>query len=198
MRAAGAVTAAVLAVALLGGCGSGGPSEASGPAGSSGAPATSPPAPTTPATTTPSASAPGSPSASAPGGSPGPTGSPAPTASPDPRAEHLVTVIRSGGFAGRSTGLLVRGDGSWSLVDDKAAVLRTGRLAPAALEELRRALGAADFARLPREAKADPPIHDGFRYAFTYGGHTVSGDEEALAPALGEVLEHLPSFSATP
>ncbi|UQX02963.1 hypothetical protein [Streptomyces sp. RerS4] len=191
-RAAGAVAATALAVALLGGCGRRRPEPAgssSRPSGSPGAPARA--TPTTPTTPTPTTPTP-------PAGSPGPTGSPAPSASPESRTEHLVTVIRTGGFAGRSRGLLVRADGSWTLVDGKAEVLKTGRLTGAALADLRRALGEADFARLPREAKADPPVYDGFAYAFTYGGHTVRGDQGALAPALEKVLDRLPAFDAAP
>ncbi|MCX5375902.1 hypothetical protein [Streptomyces sp. NBC_00091] len=178
IRTAWAV-AGVLLGAVLAGCGGDGPSG-------------------TPEATAATAAAPGTPPGASPVASLAP--SPAPTASAsaaDPSARGLVRVTRSGGFAGQTRTLLVNGDGSWTLVDGKARDLRSGRLDPAGLEALRTALRGADFKGLPRVAKADPPVYDGFTYAFVHGGFEVASDETVLAPGLRKVLEALPGFDAT-
>ncbi|GAA3238314.1 hypothetical protein Slala03_06190 [Streptomyces lavendulae subsp. lavendulae] len=161
---------ALLAVAVLVGCGAGGGSP--GPGGPSGGA-----------------------TAGATAGTPGASGLPAPSASPsrDPAAERLVTVTRTGGFAGRTVVLTVRGDGSWTRTSGTAQP-GAGQLPPAGLEALRSALRAADLPRLPADARADPPVYDGFAYEFAYDGSTVSSDEGSLTPGLRKVLEALPGF----
>ncbi|MDK9499517.1 hypothetical protein QEZ40_004941 [Streptomyces katrae] len=106
-------------------------------------------------------------------------------------------MTRSGGFAGQTRTVIVKGDGSWTLLDGRARDLRSGKLEPGRLEVLRTALREADFAHLPRVATADPPVYDGFTYAFVHGGFEVAADQTKLAPGLRKVLEALPGFDST-
>ncbi|MFF2191871.1 hypothetical protein [Streptomyces sp. NPDC058157] len=182
MRTAAAAAAVLLAAVSLAGCDHDGASAPQGPAG-----ATAPATPSVPATAPATASVP----ATAPAT---PRTTPPPTA--DPSTERLLRVTRSGGFAGRTRTLLVNGDGSWTLLGEQAQDLRKGRLSATGLEDLRTALRAADFARLPRTATADPPVYDGFTYSFVHGGFEVAADQTALSAALSRVLEALPGFDA--
>ncbi|MBT2544053.1 hypothetical protein J7E99_25955 [Streptomyces sp. ISL-44] len=168
-----AVTSAVLCAVLVG-CGPSGADDVDGRPAPTG---TASPAATPAPTTT------------------GPT--PATTAATPPAAtETLVRVSRSGGFAGQTHTLIVKGDGSWTRLDTQAGPEGTGKLSEAELATLRTALREADFAHLPRFATGDPKVYDGFVYAFVHGGFEVAADEEALAPALKKVLDALPGFTA--
>lgn len=180
MRAAAAAATVLLAAVSLAGCDHEDSPAAGQPAGAT---APAPTATTAPATPSVPASAPATPR---------PT--PPPTA--DPSTERLLRVTRSGGFAGRTRTLVVNGDGSWTLLGEQDKDLRKGRLTPAGLEDLRTALREADFARLPRTTKADPPVYDGFTYTFVQGGFEVTADQTALPAALSRVLEALPGFDA--
>ncbi|WP_327264412.1 hypothetical protein OG444_25855 [Streptomyces sp. NBC_01232] len=189
MRALRAVAAAVLGAVVLAGCGpsgSGGGDDA--PAGSS---------------TQPGASASADPGASpgvsaSPGGSTSPTVGPttSPTAGRVPdRAQTLVRVTRTGGFAGQTHTLVVKGDGSYTRLDAKAKPTGTGRLSEAELAGLSAALREADFARLPRIATGGPTIYDGYYYAFVHDGHEVAGAQGSLPPVLTKVIDVLPPFT---
>ncbi|MEV7442390.1 hypothetical protein AB0O22_14690 [Streptomyces sp. NPDC091204] len=181
MRALRAVAGLVLGAALLAGC---------GPAASAGGDDTPPKASTE--------SAP-SPAGSASGSGTGPAASPAasPTASRVPApGETLVRVTRTGGFAGQTHTLIVKGDGSWTRLDAKAKTESTGTMPEAGLAALRTALQEADFAHLPRVATGGPTIYDGYFYAFVHGGYEVAGDQSSLPPALTRVVDALPSFTA--
>lgn len=163
--------AAVLGAVALAACGPSGPA-ASGPSPSPSASASAPTATTAPAATT------------------------APTPPKPPSAEEtLLRVSRSGGFAGETHTLIVKGDGSWTRLDGKAQPEGSGTLEPADLEALRAALKEADFARLPRIATSSPEVFDGFFYAFVHGGYEVAADQGALTPALEKVLGPLPPFT---
>lgn len=174
-----AVALAASAAMLAGGCG---PSDSDGADGRPGA--------TEPRTPADGAATP-APAGTAPGGSP-----PAPTAASPAPAETLVRATRSGGYAGGSHTLLVKGDGSWTRLDAKAGPQGTGMLSGAELAALRTALREADFARLPRTATGGTTVYDGFTYVFVHGGFEVAADQEALAPALRKVLDALPPFTA--
>ncbi|MFJ3960041.1 hypothetical protein [Streptomyces sp. NPDC090036] len=189
MRALRAVAAAVLGAVVLAGCG---PSGSGGgddtPAGSS---------------TQPGASASADPGSSpgvsvSPGGSTsptvGPTASPTAGRVPD-RAQTLVRVTRTGGFAGQTHTLVVKGDGSYTRLDAKAKPTGTGRLSEAELAGLSTALREADFARLPRIATGGPTIYDGYYYAFVHDGHEVAGAQGSLPPVLTKVIDALPPFT---
>ncbi len=179
-----AVTAAVLTT-VLAGCGPSDSEDVDGRPPASG-PQTPPDAA---ATRTPTPAAPSAPTPAPTTASPAPAGSPAP-------AETLVRATRSGGYAGQTHTLVVKGDGSWTRLDAKATPEGTGKLSEAELAALRTALGEADFARLPRIATGDTTVYDGFTYAFVHGGFEVAAEQEALAPALKKVLDALPPFTA--
>ncbi|MFE1831331.1 hypothetical protein [Streptomyces yangpuensis] len=105
-------------------------------------------------------------------------------------------MTRSGGFAGETHTLVVKGDGSWSRLDAKAKGEGTGKLSEQELAALRTALREADFPGLPRIATGGPKIYDGFFYAFVHGGYEVAGEQGSLSPALVRVVEALPPFTA--
>ncbi|MFK0256751.1 hypothetical protein [Streptomyces sp. NPDC090445] len=188
MRAVRAVAAVLLGAAALAGCDAGGaspPADSAQPGTAGAPPASNAPAPDGPA---PSGGAPAT---------PGPTATPSPP-SPAPSSAdgRLVTVTRSGGFAGLTTSVVVKGDGSWTRLDGKARQIGSGKLSPDGLARLRAALAAADFPRLPRVATGGPTIYDGFRYAFVHGGHEVAAEDGSIPPGLADVLSALPSFEA--
>lgn len=195
MRAFRPVAASLLSVMVLAGC------APSGPAGGDDTPPK--------ASTEPGASASASPGATG-GASPAPdaTTSPGPATSTGPGAspsadrlpapgETLVRVTQSGGFAGRTHTLIVKGDGSWTRLDVKAKPEDTGKLSGPQLAALRTALRDADFARLPRISTGGPTIYDGFFYAFVHGGYEVAADQGSLPPALQKVLDALPPLAAS-
>ncbi|MFG2980676.1 hypothetical protein ACGFYQ_05375 [Streptomyces sp. NPDC048258] len=183
MRAFRAVAGAVLGAVVLAGCG------ASGSGGGDDAPPTPRQAPT---------AAPTGPTAPAASTGPSPGGAASPTADKPPAAdETLVRVSRSGGYAGQTHTLIVKGDGSWTRLDGKAQPEGAGKLSEAGLAALRTALREADFARLPRISTGEGKVFDGFMYAFVHGGYEVAAAEEALAPALRTVLDALPPFTAS-
>ncbi|MFJ6756392.1 MULTISPECIES: hypothetical protein [unclassified Streptomyces] len=179
MGALRAAAGLVLAAALLTGCGPSPSGDGDG----------TPPKASAESRPGPTGSAPGS------GTSPGPTASPTAGRVPAP-GETLVRVTRSGGFAGQTHTLIVKGDGSWTLLDAKAKQERTGTMPEAGLATLRTALQEADFAHLPRVATGGPTIYDGYFYAFVHGGYEVAGDQGSLPPALTKVVDALPSFTA--
>ncbi|WP_405529092.1 hypothetical protein OG592_14185 [Streptomyces avidinii] len=173
MRAFRAVVAAVLSAVVLAGC---------GPSGSGGGDEAPPKASTQPGTSA-SASPPADPGAS-------------PTAGRLPApGETLVRVTRTGGFAGQTHTLVVKGDGSFTRLDVKAKPTGTGKMSGAELTGLRTALREADFARLPRIATGGPTIYDGFSYVFVHDGHEVSRDQGSLPESLTKVLDALPPFT---
>ncbi|MFD8890396.1 hypothetical protein [Streptomyces sp. NPDC059566] len=189
MRAFRVVVAAVLGAVVLAGCGpsgSGGddaPPKASAQPGTSAGASTSPPA------------GPGASPPAEPGTSTSPSASPTAGRLPAP-GETLVRVTRTGGFAGRTHTLVVKGDGSFTRLDVKARPTGTGRLTESELTGLRTALREADFARLPRIATGGPTIYDGFSYAFVHGGHEVAADQGSMPESLTKVLDALPPFTA--
>ncbi|MEU4354456.1 hypothetical protein [Streptomyces virginiae] len=130
-----------------------------------------------------------------PAASPAPSTGTGPSAVPAP-ADTLVRVTRSGGFAGETHTLVVKGDGSWSRLDGKAQPEGTGKLSEQELTALRTALREADFARLPRIATGGPKIYDGFFHTFAHGGYEVAGEQGSLPPALERVADALPPFTA--
>ncbi|AXE22966.1 hypothetical protein C0216_05410 [Streptomyces globosus] len=150
--------------------------------------------------------APGGGSAASPAGAPPataapstppapPEAAPAPDA-PSPTAERLVTVTRSGGYAGKTTSLLVKGDGSWARLDGEARPAGSGRLSPEDLAELRAALAAADFPRLPRVSMDGGTVFDGFTYVFVHAGREVATADGSIPAGLRPVLDALPPFEA--
>ncbi|MFE7100153.1 hypothetical protein [Streptomyces erythrochromogenes] len=104
-------------------------------------------------------------------------------------------MTRSGGFAGETHTLVVKGDGSWSRLDAKAKPEGSGKMSEQGLAALRTALREADFPRQPRIATVGPKIYDGFFYAFVHGGYEVAGEQGSLSPALLRVADALPPFT---
>lgn len=189
MRTLRAAAVAVLSAVVLAGCGPSGPGggddAAPKPSTEPGTSASADPSTSTGATTVPSTST---------GATAAPTASPTAGRVPAP-GETLVRVTRSGGFAGRTHTLLVKGDGSFVRLDAEAKPTGTGKLSGAELDRLRTALREADFAHLPRIATGGPTVYDGYFYAFVHDGHEVAGDQESLPKALTQVLEALPPFT---
>ncbi|WP_158708443.1 hypothetical protein [Streptomyces sp. NRRL S-244] len=204
MRAFRAVAAVLLSAVVLAGCGSGGggsdkPSASHPPGGSGTASA--------PASDPASASAQPSPGSGSPGATGVPPGKPSGSApassvpvSPGPSSalERLVTVTRTGGYAGKSSTLLVKGDGSWTRLDRQMRPAGTGKLPADREAKLRTALAQADLAHLPRFPTGGPAVFDGFVYTFVHGGYEVTVAQESLTPGLRDVLAELPPFEADP
>ncbi|MGW4683650.1 hypothetical protein ACWEPM_01785 [Streptomyces sp. NPDC004244] len=184
MRTVRAVATVLLGAVALTGCGAAGAqTPAPGPPAASNAP-------------TPAGAASSEPVVPAtPGGPTGP--SPAASVGPSPAAGRLVAVTRSGGFAGRTTGLLVADDGSWTRLDGEGRRTGSGKLSADGLAKLRAALAAADFPRLPRVPTGGPTVYDGFTYAFVHGGREVTARDGAIPPGLADVLSALPSFEGS-
>ncbi|MFJ6936727.1 hypothetical protein [Streptomyces sp. NPDC101132] len=132
---------------------------------------------------------PSGPSSAAPSGSP----SGEPSASPAEAAERLVSVTRTGGFAGVHESVLVKEDGSYQRLA-RAKATGGGRMTPAALARLRAALAAADFPRQERVQFPEQPVRDGFTYQIVHGGYEI-GAADPLSPSLTRVVEALPPFS---
>ncbi|MFI5667359.1 hypothetical protein [Streptomyces sp. NPDC051704] len=200
MRAFRAVAAVLLSAVVLAGCGSGGggsdqpsakppPDGGGSPAASASAPArpSADPASPSPAGTPPGKPT-GAPSASSAPVSPGPSSA----------LERLVTVTRTGGYAGKASTLLVKGDGSWTRLDRQLRPAGAGELPADREARLRAALARADLARLPRFPTGGPSVFDGFVYTFVQGGYEVTVAQESLTPALRAVLAELPPFEADP
>ncbi|MET9961001.1 hypothetical protein ABZ128_18435 [Streptomyces sp. NPDC006326] len=188
--------AALLGAVVLGGCGAGPGGGGSGSPETAAA-AVSPSAPPGSAAPAGTAAAPGP--TGAPPASPSPTASvpgPAPSPAPSSAGERLVTVTRSGGFAGRTHTLLIRGDGSWTRLDGQGGPEGSGKLAPDRLAGLRAALAAADFPHLPRVVRGGPTVFDGFTYAFVHGGFEVATADGSVPPGLQKVLAALPPFES--
>ncbi|WP_157879653.1 hypothetical protein [Streptomyces yangpuensis] len=180
------MVAVLLGAVVLAGCGPSGSGGDDAPPKGSGAPGTISTSAGTTAGTSPG---------TGPGASPTPSESPSTSAVPAP-GETLVRVTRSGGFAGETHTLVVKGDGSWSRLDAKAKAEGTGKLSERELAALRTVLREADFPGRPRIATGGPKIYDGFFYAFAHGGYEVAGEQGSLPPELVRVVEALPAFTA--
>ncbi|MEV7419053.1 protealysin inhibitor emfourin [Streptomyces sp. NPDC089919] len=134
---------------------------------------------------------------SAPAASTGTTATTAPTSTgtpvtPDTRT--LVTVTRTGGFAGVDEGVIVHEDGSFTRLR-RGRETDTDRMTPAALDGLRTALEQADFGRLPADSNPTrSTVADGFSYRITHGGHEVT-TADPVPPALSRVIASLPPFT---
>ncbi|MDD9378847.1 hypothetical protein M8Z33_19720 [Streptomyces sp. ZAF1911] len=203
--ATAAVTLAV--VAALGGCSSDGSKDGASPkpnpsASTGTGTATSTPSGTAtdaPGTPSPGQSAGQSPDpgtgTTAPAPQPAPsTSAPAPSASTPTGGETLLAVTRSGGISGKTSTLIIKGDGSFLRLNAKAETVDRDKLSAAALAKLRTALQEADFPRLPRISMPKEPVFDAFTYAFRHGGYEVAAAQTALPRPLEGVLGALPAF----
>jgi hypothetical protein len=106
----------------------------------------------------------------------------------------LVQFGREGGFAGLSDSLVVREDGSFTLVRAKPAVRKSGQLTAAELAELRRVLAESGFAQLPKVQAARGA--DLFTYQVTYRDNQIVGQDGGIVPQLKPVISMLSGLVA--
>jgi hypothetical protein len=148
---------------------------------------------------TPSSGTPGSPSAPADTASATPgTAAPASPGGATPTRVIdgvLVEFGRSGGFAGLSDRLIVRPDGSFTLVRLKPPVNRSGQLTGAELANLRQVLADSGFAGLPK-VEATTKGNDMFTYQVTYQGSQIVAQDGAIATPLRPVISTLTGIVA--
>ncbi|MFG2328970.1 hypothetical protein ACGFMM_05035 [Streptomyces sp. NPDC048604] len=126
-----------------------------------------------------------------------PTTSATPSTSAPPKAEPradevLVEVNVSGGLAGVANQLLVYGDGRYTLRQGLTSPRRReGRMKPAELAQLRKALESPQYAAVP--ARVDGGVvHDGFQYVVSYDHRVVVAGDGARPKALDRVFAALP------
>ncbi|MFE1415518.1 hypothetical protein ACFW6F_32685 [Streptomyces sp. NPDC058746] len=190
VRLAGAV---LLGAAVLAGCGPAGSPDASMSRAPSGLPSGLPSG--SPTSTGDKPPPPSQSPSTNPGRSPGQGQGRTPSRNPGNATKTLVRVTRTGGFAGQTHTVVVKGDGSWTRLDVKAQPAGTGKMSPQELDALNAALAKADFAHLPRVSTGGPVIYDGYTYAFVHDGFEVASDQGSMPPALEAVLAALPPFT---
>lgn len=170
-------------VLALAGCSAGGGGSAAEPSrttasptrASTAAPAPSPVSPTTDSPTpTPSGPAPASASPS-----------PVPVTGPE---QKLVTMTVSGGFAGVSRKVVLRGDGTVRTMDRGRTTVR--RTTAAQFRKLRTLLGDPALAEVPAFSM-NRGAADMFQYALQYDGRTVMTDRSSDEPALDRLIDAL-------
>jgi hypothetical protein len=88
-------------------------------------------------------------------------------------ADPVVTLVRTGGFAGLHDRVVIGPDGTWTATD-RAGKQRSGRLTDPQRDELRRL--AADPRLLHEAARAQDSTHcaDAYEYALTVNDTRVS------------------------
>ncbi|MFB7373806.1 hypothetical protein ACFC0D_28585 [Streptomyces sp. NPDC056222] len=104
--------------------------------------------------------------------------------------EVLVTVNVSGGLAGVDNQLTVHYDGSYTTRSGSEPP-RNGRMTPAEVAELRAALEAPAYAKVPARPSGKP-VHDGFTYVVTYDYRVVVSADGDRSPAMQRVFSSLP------
>ncbi|HTJ33568.1 MAG TPA: hypothetical protein VL738_10095 [Dactylosporangium sp.] len=104
---------------------------------------------------------------------------------------RLVTLDRSGGFAGTHVSVSVFRDGRLHIdgLSRSRGPVRT-RLSGDALADLRTALDAADFAHMPSQ-QIDRKVNDALLYRITYRHWRVLTNTPELVPGLAPVVERL-------
>ncbi|HKT01052.1 MAG TPA: hypothetical protein VJT31_16115 [Rugosimonospora sp.] len=169
---------------VLSGCtgGSGTPSAASS------APASAPP------NALPSTVDSGAPPASA-FPEPGPTRTAGgPTAAP-PAGTQLVAFGRQGGLAGVADTLVIKANGTFTLVRLRPrALTRSGTLPATDLASLRQTLNGAGFASMPKVQKGD--TLDAFTYLVSYQGYQITAQDGAVVSQLRPVITALSGIVA--
>ncbi|MFI5794926.1 hypothetical protein [Streptomyces sp. NPDC051677] len=170
-------------VLVLVGCSTEGGESSAEPADTgraTGTAASAPPSSAAPSSPPPSPSP--SPSASAPASA---SPSPAPVTGPDQR---LVTMTVSGGFAGVSREVVLRGDGTVRTTDRGRSAVR--RTTTAQFTSLRTLLGDPALADVPSFTR-NTGAADMFQYTLRFGGRTVMTDRSAEEPALDRPIDAL-------
>ncbi|MFG3308760.1 hypothetical protein [Streptomyces wuyuanensis] len=179
MRRKGVGAALLLVLVCVTGCGGGDGATDTGPSGSGPGPSAEPtrPRPSSPRPTT----------------DPPATGTPpaaTPSATTPAEVSALVTLTESGGIDGRHDSVVVYGDGTYLRVAPGRKD-RPGRMTPAALAQLRKALDGVDFSRLPTRPTG-PPIMDGLTRVLVHDGHTSVDDGTDIPADLAAVYDALP------
>ncbi|KOU72294.1 hypothetical protein ADK57_10100 [Streptomyces sp. MMG1533] len=142
--------------------------------------------PATSASPSPDSPAP-SPSSSSASASP----SPVPVTGPE---QKLVTMTVSGGFAGVSRQVVLRGDGTVRVSDKGETVVR--RTSAAQFGELRTLLGDPALAEVS-EVTIDMGAADRFQYTLRFDGRTVMTDRSAEEPPLDRLIDALSEWLPT-
>ena len=104
----------------------------------------------------------------------------------------LASLTRSGGLQGRTQTLLVQQDGALALLNGEpgSAVFKTGKASAAQLQALQALLNSADWQQLDDSYGRQVP--DGFMYSVTGGGQRITTYDGAQnPPALENVLSQL-------
>jgi hypothetical protein len=151
--------------------------------------------PTDAVTASSAAPSPGSPTPE-PSSSPSPSVSASPSASPSPVPvtgpdQKLVTMTISGGYAGVSKKVVLRGDGTVRATDEGRTVVR--RTGAAQFTKLRTLLGDPALDEVP-EFTIDMRAADMFQYTLQFDGRTVMTDRSAGQPALDRLIGALEAW----
>ncbi|WLW57355.1 hypothetical protein [Streptomyces sp. YU58] len=142
----------------------------------------------------PSSDSPTPPVSSAPpvSSSPSPSARPSPVPVPVTGADQkLVTMTVSGGYAGVSKEVVLRGDGTVRVTDEGRTVVR--RTGAARFTELRTLLGDPALDEVP-EFTIDMGAADMFQYTLQFDGRTVMTDRSAEQPALDRLIGALEAW----
>ncbi|MFF5498410.1 hypothetical protein [Streptomyces aquilus] len=113
---------------------------------------------------------------------------PVPVADPD---QKLVSLIISGGFAGVSRQVVLRGDGTVHARDNGGSTTR--HLRTAEFTRLRTLLGDPALDEVP-DVTVDTGAADLFQYRLHVDGRTVTTDRSAAHPALDRLIDALSAF----
>ncbi|MCD7440915.1 hypothetical protein K4B79_22155 [Streptomyces lincolnensis] len=122
--------------------------------------------------------------------------SPSPSVRPAPvpvtgADQKLVTMTVSGGYAGVSKEVVLRGDGTVRVTDEGRTVVR--RVGAARFTELRTLLGDPALDEVP-EFTIDMGAADMFQYTLQFDGRTVMTDRSAEQPALDRLIGALEAW----
>ncbi|WP_329332348.1 hypothetical protein OG866_05810 [Streptomyces sp. NBC_00663] len=122
------------------------------------------------------------------------TATPTPSPTPTPvtsSGQQLVAMNISGGFAGVSQQVVLRGDGTVHARDSSRSAVR--RASGAEFEELRTLLGDPALDEVP-DVTVNTGAADLFRYELRFDGRTVTTDRSTRHPALDHLIDALSEF----
>jgi hypothetical protein len=100
-----------------------------------------------------------------------------------PAPRTLVSLVKTGGFAGISERVVVRRSGRMLVTDGRlgGGQARASRLGPRRLRGVRRAIRRAALPR-HRAYTEPPPVADAFHYRLATPGHVVAWDSPGGSP----------------
>ncbi|MBE8470506.1 hypothetical protein [Streptomyces justiciae] len=116
------------------------------------------------------------------------TPTPAPTTDP---TQKLASLNISGGFAGVSRQVVLRGDGTVHARDNGRSATR--HLKAAEFRELRTLLGDPALDKVP-DFTVNTGAADLFQYQLRFDGRTIMTDRSASHPALDRLIDALSAF----